>query len=574
MVDKLIDKGRKFLTSSQDTVFSAASIIMIMVIASRVLGLFRQRTLALFFNPDELSLFFAAFRLPDLIFEVLVFGTFASAFIPVFTKTLKEGEKKAWDVAGRVVNIGAIIFVFAAIIFSFFAPNIYRIIAPGYSSEEITKIVSIARILFAAQGFFVVSYVLTGVLESLRRFLIPALAPLFYNLGIILGTMFLAPKFGLMGPAIGVVLGASCHFFVQLPFAMQLGFRFSRSITPTEEVKELGKLSLPRLVDLAVEQVQKTVELSLASIISTASYTYFTLGSSLQILPVSLFGVSLAKAALPTLSRQAGEPEEFKKTLFTTLYQIIFLATPLAITLVVLRVPIVRLIFGTRIFDWQATIQTGLVLSAFAIGIVFQSVTAVLERAFYALHDTKTPVMVSLVSLGMIILGDFILIKGLGLPVWGLANAFSVGIIFQTVTLYILLYKKLGGRTYFTNFLPIIKSILGSAAAGTVMYFFLKFFDKSVWVKGLSFFWRLDSVTKNIPFEKFVLDTRYTGNLLVLTIAVTLLGGIVYLLVALILKSKELFFFIDLVKRAMVKRGFASISTKESETVTPQPSEE
>ena len=208
MVGKLISRGKKFLVSPQSSVLSAATIIMFMVVASRVLGLVRQRTLAHFFAPSELSLFFAAFRLPDLIFEVLVFGTFSSAFIPVFTKALKNGRKEAWEIAGTVANISLVIFAALAILASIFADRIYGLIVPGFSVEARLEVVKLARILFAAQGFFVISYVLTGVLESLRRFLVPALAPLFYNLGIILGILFLAPRLGLLAPVIGVFVGA------------------------------------------------------------------------------------------------------------------------------------------------------------------------------------------------------------------------------------------------------------------------------------------------------------------------------------------------------------------------------
>ena len=186
MVNKIISKSKKLLTSPQSSVLSAATIIMLMVIASRILGLVRQRVLAHYFLPADLSLFFAAFRLPDLIFEVLVFGTFSSAFIPVFTKALKKENSDAWEIAGTVTNISLLIFGIFALIAGIFADNLYAIFAPGFGPAERAQIVKIARILFAAQGFFVISYVLTGVLESLRRFLIPALAPLFYNLGIIL----------------------------------------------------------------------------------------------------------------------------------------------------------------------------------------------------------------------------------------------------------------------------------------------------------------------------------------------------------------------------------------------------
>src|SRR3989344_4092723 len=208
MLGKIIEKGKKILLEPQGNVLSAATVIMVMIIASRLLGLVRQRTLAHFFAPDELSLFFAAFRLPDLIFEVLVFGTFSSAFIPVFSRTLKKGNGAAWEVATTVLNLGLIIFAIVAILVSVFADKIYFLVAPGFGGTEREVIVPIARILFAAQGLFIISYVLTGVLESLRHFLIPALAPLFYNLGIIIGTLVLSSKYHLMGPTLGVVFGA------------------------------------------------------------------------------------------------------------------------------------------------------------------------------------------------------------------------------------------------------------------------------------------------------------------------------------------------------------------------------
>ena len=263
-MEDLITRGKKLINSQQNTVLSAATLIMIMIVVSRILGLIRQRVLANYFVPSDLSLFFAAFRLPDLIFEVLVFGTFTSAFIPVFSKALRDGKKRAWEIAGRVVTIGLLIFACAAIILAIWAPQIYSAIAPGFGDGQTIQIANLARILFAAQGFFVISYVLTGVLESLRRFLVPALAPIFYNIGIILGTVFLTPYLGLMAPAVGVVIGATAHFLIQFPLSRKLGFRFIWDFKNDEEVKKVGTLALPRIIDLAFDQIGKTAELFLS----------------------------------------------------------------------------------------------------------------------------------------------------------------------------------------------------------------------------------------------------------------------------------------------------------------------
>jgi putative peptidoglycan lipid II flippase len=570
MVENLISKGKKILISPQSTILSAASIIMIMIVASRLLGLVRQRTLAHFFIPDDISLFFAAFRLPDTVFEVLVFGTFSSAFIPVFTKSLKKGEKAAWNTAGIVANIGIVAFAALAFTASVTADSIYTIFTPGYSPEQITMIVKITRVLFAAQGFFVVSYVLTGVLESLRRFLVPALAPLFYNLGIIFGTIFLSGKYGLMAPAYGVLIGAFMHFMIQLPLAVKLGFRFVGRIRPNAEVREIGKLALPRVIEVTFVQISKIVELSLASIISTASYTYFSFANSLQLLPVGLFGTSIAKAALPTLSRQADDKVLFKKTLILALSQMTFLVLPISTILIVLRIPIVRLAFGTEIFGWEATVQTGIVASVFAFSAVFQAGSALLARSFYALNDTRTPVKVSVTSLIIVVATDLILVRGLGFPTWGLAAGFALGSFYQATTLYILINKRLGKDSYFGQISVFAKSTFAAVLSGASMYVLLKFFDRSVWVKRLGLLPNLE-LTKNLPFENFVLDTRYTANLLLLTISVSVIGIVIYLTTSVLLKINEAWVFFDLVKRIFVKRKFAPIPAKESEPVSPTP---
>ncbi|KKQ92113.1 MAG: Integral membrane protein MviN [Candidatus Woesebacteria bacterium GW2011_GWB1_39_10] len=558
-MNDLIAKGKKLLNSQQNTVLSAATLIMTMIIASRILGLVRQRVLANYFAPSDLSLFFAAFRLPDAIFEVLVFGTFSSAFIPVFTKALREGQRRAWEIAGRVVTIGLLVFGFTAIILAIWAPQIYSVIAPGYKNGETAQIANLARILFAAQGFFVISYVLTGVLESLRRFLVPALAPLFYNIGIILGTVLLTPYLGLLAPAVGVVIGAFAHFMVQFPLSRKLGFRFVWDFKPDVGVKKVGILALPRVIDLTFDQVGKTTELFLSSLISQASYTYYIFANTLQLLPVTLFGTSLAKAVLPLLSRADGNLKEYRRILLTAIFQAIFFTLPLSIALIILRIPIVRLVYGTKIFDWEATVQTGMVLSVYAVGIVSQTLMSILARAFFALHDTKTPVKISFIGLGLLIAGDFLLVKGFGLPVWALAASFSFSTIIEAVILSVLIHKKVGELIGLRFFGHLSKIFVATVISGFSMFFLIKFFDRWYWLKQVT----------SIPFEKFVLDTRYAGNLLILTVVTFLIGMAIYIGVSLILKVAEAGYFLTIVKRLITRRMLPRISDKEQEPVSP-----
>lgn len=558
-MNDLLSRGRKLLNSQQNTVLSAATLIMIMIVASRILGLVRQRVLANYFAPGDLSLFFAAFRLPDTIFEVLVFGTFSSAFIPVFSKALKDGEKRAWEIAGRVVTIGLIIFACAAIFLAVFAPQIYSAIAPGFGDSETRRIANLARILFAAQGFFVISYVLTGVLESLRRFLVPALAPLFYNLGIILGTIFLTPYLGLMAPAAGVVIGAFAHFMVQFPLSRKLGFRFVWDLKADPGVKKIGQLALPRVIDLAFDQIGKTAELFLSSIISQAAYTYYIFANTLQLLPVTIIGTSLAKAVLPMLSRADGNVKEFRRILHVAIFQSIFLTLPLAAALIVLRIPIVRLVYGTKIFDWDATVQTGMVLSVYALAIVTQTLMSILSRAFFALHDTVTPVKISFIGLGLLVIGDFLLVKGFGLPVWALATSFGFSTYIEAVILSALIHKRIGeiiNKDFFTHLFKITSATLIS---GSVMFFLIKFFDRWYWVSRVT----------SIPFERFVLDTRYTMNVLILTVISFAIGMVIYVGMSLLFRIEEAGYFLKVVKKFIQRRAIPGIPPKEEEPVTP-----
>lgn len=529
-MNQIFSKSKKIILSEQTSIISAATVIMVMTVASLVLGLIQKRVILLFFNADQFSLFSAAFRLPDLVFEVLIYGMFSSAFIPIFTKLLKKGNSDAWNTAARTVNISLLIFGFFAILIGIFANSFYHFIAPGYSPSQIVTIANLARVMFFAQGIFIVSYVLTSVLESLRRFLIPALAPLFYNLGLILGTIFLHSRFGLMAPAIGVVIGALTHFLIQLPFAWKLGFRFTKSLKPNEGVKSIANLAAPRLIDLSFQQIADTTVLHFASIISTASYGYFTLANSLQTAPVRLFGTSLAKAALPTLTRENENPAKFKHILFKTIYQMFFLVAPVVTMFIVLRIPIVRILFGTSIFDWKSTVETGMVLTGFSVGIAFQTFVPMLARAFYAFHDTQTPVKISVIGDTFVILGSLVLVQGLKMSSWALGFSYSIGAFIESIILLIVLKNKLKNFSIFKVLLPMTKTLIAAVLSGGVMYYLLKFFDK----------WDPINLPKPIAFENFVLDTRYTLNLLILTLIVAAFGLFIYILTSIILKSDEL----------------------------------
>lgn len=552
MIKRIVKQSSNFFTKRQKTILSAALIIMVTIAASRVLGLVRNRILAHFFSVEALALYFAAFRIPEIIFEILVFGTFSSAFIPTFTSYISQKRKQeAWYVASVSLNFAFMVFLIFGLIIFLVAQPLYRIIAPGFAPSQIAQIANLSRILLLSQGFFVLSYFLTSVLESLQRFLVPALAPILYNLGIILGTIFLSSRFGIYAPTIGAVIGAFFHFLIQLPLAFWLGFRPKLAFNFSHPgVKEIGRLALPRIVELSSLQLGKIAELFLASLVSAAAYTYYTFANSLALLPIGLFGTSIAKASLPTLSYQSakGDFKRLGETLVSLINQVVFLIFPCAVFLAVLRIPVVRLVFGAARFTWQSTVQTGYTLSAFCLGIFAQGLIYPLTRSFWALHDTKTPVKISIGAILIDIFFGALFILVFKLQIWTLALAFSLASFTQVILLFSSLSRKLPQLEKKKVITPFLKIAFSSLVSGGLMFFLLKILDRSAWDKSLSF---LSWFGLKLPttFEYFVLDTRYTLNLILLTAFVALVGLASYLLLSWILKVEEVAIFKKLIKK-------------------------
>jgi putative peptidoglycan lipid II flippase len=341
---------------------------------------------------------------------------------------------------------------------------------------------------------------------------------------------------------IGAVLGALMHLLIQLPAAISLGFSWQRQFNYRDPgVRKIAKLAAPRVLELSLTQLSKSAELFLASLISTAAFTYFTFANSLQLLPLGLFGISVAKASLPTLSAQFAEKKEQQLVqTFTSLFgQMLFFLLPFSFFLAVLRIPVIRLVFGASQFDWQATVQTGYALTAFCLGLFSQGLTYLITRTFYALQDTLTPVKISILTVFINILLAAGFVLGLHLPVWSLSLAFSLSSIFQFLLLLVLLSRKLAYLKLKQLFFKFSRLFIISGLAGGLMFFLLKVMDRSVWSKQLSF---LHFVGLRLPtdFVHFVLDTRYTFNLILLTLFVGSVGLGFYLLLAYLLKVEEL----------------------------------
>lgn len=473
------------LTRRQTSIGSAAFVLISMVFTSRVLGLIRDRLLSARFGPDELGVYFAAFRLPNLLFELLVMGALTSAFIPVFTRYLSQDkETEAQKMAAVLINLSFLLLFVLALPVLIWTPVISKLLAPGFSASQITQMATFTRFMIGFQVIpLLVGSFFTGVLQSYNLFIIPALAPVIYNLGIIAGIVILTPMLGLWAPVAGVGLGAFLFMSIQLPLLLRVGYRHRWLFSPkTPGVKEVGRLMGPRTLGLAVSQIDTTVDLVLATLLGARMVTIFNFAQHLQQLPVGLFGVTIAQAALPSLSAASvkEDREQFKQSVISAMHQIFFFVLPLSVLFVVLRIPIVRLVFGASRFDWQATVLTGMTLSAFSISLFAQSMVHLLARGFYALYDSKTPVGVGVVSIIVNTLLSILFIQWWRLPIWSLGLSTSIASFVNAGLLMVLLDRKVKGFPRSQLLLPPFKMLLASLVTGMALYLPLKLFDQLV----------------------------------------------------------------------------------------------
>src|SRR4030042_4200122 len=296
-------RGLDFMGRKQNSVGSAAFVLMCMVFASRVLGLVRDRLLSGRFVPDELGIYFAAFRLPNLIFELLVMGALTSAFIPVLTRYLTEGkQKEGWHMASIVINISIVILGVMSLPILIWTDEFSRFFAPGFTDSQIHQMATFSRFMVLFQVLpLLVGNFFTGILQSYNLFLMHALAPVVYNVGIIIGIVALSSSLGLYAPVVGVGIGAVLFMLIQLPVLLRIGYRHDFAFNYRNKgVQEVGKLIGPRTLGLAVSQIDSTVDLMMSSLLGARMVTIFNFAQNLQQLPVGLFGATVAQAALPT----------------------------------------------------------------------------------------------------------------------------------------------------------------------------------------------------------------------------------------------------------------------------------
>lgn len=475
MIQKIINN--KVLNGKPTrTIAGAALIVSIAGILSRILGLIRDRILASSFGAgDELDVYYAAFRIPDLIYNFLIVGALSAAFIPVFTGLItKKNRDKAWDLASGLLTLQVIIVIVISFIFFLFAPILMKFITPGFNPDKIAQVANLTRIMFLSPLFLGISAIFGGILVSYKRFLIYSIAPIFYNIGIIIGALFFVGSFGVSGLAWGVVLGAVMHFILQFLAVKFVGFtyQFRRigEIIKDVNIRKVIRLMIPRSMAMGVSQINLLIVTIFASTLASGSLAVFNFANNLQSVPLGIFGISFSIAAFPKLSSLAAKEnmDKFNYIFTRTFKRILFFVIPASLIIFSLRAEIVRAVLGGGEFDWEDTTATLWVLGFLSLSLFAQSTIPLLTRCFYALENTKTPFYAALVSETINILLVIILIEKF--QVLGLAIAFSLASISNMLILFFLLDKKFKDAHKRKMSSSIFKILVASAFSMLAIY--------------------------------------------------------------------------------------------------------
>jgi len=457
----------------------AATLVMGLFVVSRVLGLVRQVAIgALFGTSGDLDAYLAAARISETVFLVVAGGALGSAFIPTFADHLASGDGGgAWRLASAVANLALIVLTAIAGLTAIFAPALVRtVIAPGFGPPQRALTASVLRLMLISPVIFGVSGVVMGALNAHQHFLLPALAPSAYNLSIVGGALLLGPRLGVRGMAVGVVVGAALHLLVQVPGLVHYGARYVPTLGLDDpSVREVGRLMAPRILGTAVAQLNFVVNNSLASGLGEGAVSAINYAWLLMMLPQGVFAQAVGTAAFPTFAGQVarGERDEMRSTLAATLRAVFFLSLPATVGLLVLGRPLVGLFFERGAFEATSTEAVAWALAFYALGLVGHAGLEIVARAFYALHDTLTPVWVGGLAMGLNVALSLALPGVFGLAGWpphaGLALANSVATLLELSVLLVLIRRRMDGLEGRRTLAAFARSGLAALAMGAVL---------------------------------------------------------------------------------------------------------
>lgn len=489
------------------SIHGAALIIGAAGFLSRVLGLLRDRLLASHFGAGrELDIYYAAFQIPDFMTVLFLLGAGSAAILPIFQEYLAADRKAAEKLISDLFTVFLAGSAILALLAFFLAPFLARIVAPGFSFDELTTVTELTRIMLFAPILFGLSGIFTSVVESHQRFFVYALAPILYNAGIISGIVFFVPLFGVRGLAFGVLLGAALHLGIHFITVKKLGFgpRISRRGI-TAGVKKVVALSFPRVLAVSFSHLTIFALVAIGSTLAAGSIAVFQFAQNIYFIPIGIFGTSYAVVLFPRLSRAyiSRDAGTFFQELFLGIRSILFWILPSIALFIVLRAHIVRVALGAGAFSWEDTRLTAAVLAVLTVSLFANATISLLIKGFYALENTWAPFFINIAASLLSVVFALFFIRLLGdasplgsfvairlrvsdladIRVLGLSFGLSFGFLVNVLLLYgalkRLAYKRFGER----RSMPLRdlgKIIFSSLLAGIVAYLIRASFSETL----------------------------------------------------------------------------------------------
>lgn len=473
----------------------AAYLLGLFAIFSQILALIRDRLLAYNFGAGEvLDVYYAAFRIPDLIFVGIASLVSVYVLIPFIAE--RTTDKSIRDFISNIFSFFSLLIISVSAVVFIFTPQIVTLFFPGI--EDLETLTLLTRILLLQPILLGLSNLFASITQINQRFILYAVSPLLYNVGIIIGILFLYPIYGIVGLVYGVVLGALLHMAIQLPFVIKKGLLPRIQFFNIKEVLSVITLSLPRTITLSANQIVLLLMISIASLLETGSITIFNFSLNLQSVPLAIIGVSYSVAAFPTLAQlfTNGSRNEFILQINSAMRHIIFWSVPAIAFIVVLRAQIVRVVLGSGAFDWADTRLTAAALALFVISLTAQAIVLLLVRGYYASGNTKKPLFINVFSAFITLISTyFLIVFFLNIPgfrvfmesmlrveeipgtvVLMLPFGYSIGVLLNAILLLIFFQRDFGGLT--TSLSNVLwKAIFASFGAGAVSYYILTILD-------------------------------------------------------------------------------------------------
>lgn len=423
---------------------NAATLLIVASLMSQMLGFFRNRLVSTNFtriNPGSTDAFFAAFQIPDFFFLTIAAGALGVAFVPVLSDRLYKGDKKGmWEITNSLLNMLTIImFMVALVIFFFAQPLLQYVVAPKLSHEQLSQATTIMRLVALNPLLFTLSGILTSVQQTFGRFFFYAIAPLFYNLSIILSVYVFKQHLGIIGLGVGALIGAVAQLLVALLGLWGLGFRYKPRVNLKSSDFQLIIRKLPaRSIDQGIDSINSIVETNRATLLGKGPVSYYNFSTTLMNVPVMLFGTAIATAAFPRLADRLsqGRPDLFHKDFFKVLRIMIWIALPVVVVSYFARGYLARLLYG------DVSPQVALIFGYLTAAIFFRILYSIISRYFYAQKDTRTPLMVSLFAIGLNVFLAFHLAKPTAYGIAGLALAQSIVATTEVVLLALVMLMR------------------------------------------------------------------------------------------------------------------------------------